>query len=80
MTSPVRGSATAFTSRGIIITPSLAMAAYAFQSCSGVTATSCPNAMVARVRADQCSIGGTSPADSPGSPTPVFAPKPKSLA
>ncbi len=57
-------------------TPSFASAPKAAAICNGVTPISCPMAMEPMELFCQRSTGRSSPAVSPGSSTPVRAPKP----
>ncbi|COX31255.1 Uncharacterised protein [Mycobacterium tuberculosis] len=62
--------------RGGTRTPSLAMAWYMPVICSKVIERPWPIGRLANVLPDHWSIGGTSPALSPGRPTPVRCPNP----
>ncbi len=70
------GAMVAFTMRGGIRTPSLAMVWYMPVICSSVIESPCPIGRLENVLPDHWSIGGTRPALSPGSPTPVRCPSP----
>ena len=66
--------------RGGMRTPSLAIVWYMPVICSRVIERPWPMGRLAKVLPDHWSIGGTSPALSPGSPTPVRWPSPNLLS
>src|SRR5690606_1596653 len=69
-------STIACTRRGCIHTPSLAIAAYPAAICKGVAATLWPIGTEPYDEPDHCAGGSSSPAASPGMPTPVGLPRP----
>ena len=76
--STVPSGATTFSIRyGLSSMPPLAMAAIATVSCRPVADMPCPNAVVSRAICAILRGSPSTPRASPGSPTPVFSPKPK---
>ncbi len=71
------GPTVAATIRGGTRTPLLATAWYMPAICSTVIDRPCPIGRLPNVEPDHDSRGGTRPALSPGSPTPVLVPEPE---